>query len=81
MTTKRNGWHVPPVKGLLEPVSNPTSKVDHTAVRAAAGLIDYEPNKEPRKPKRNPNAVRVENHWRPEHDLSPEGLAAFKPRR
>ena len=40
--------------------------------------IDYEPNKEPRKPKRNPNAVQVENHWRPEHDLPPEVLRAFK---
>jgi len=77
----KNGWYVPPVKGLLEPVSNPTSKVDHTAVRAAVSLIDYEPNNEPRKPKKNPNAVHVENHWRPEHDLPPEVLAAFKPRR
>ena len=79
--TPKNRWIVPPVKGLLEPDSNPTSKVDRTAVRVAAGLIDYEPNKELRKPKRNPNAVQVENHWRPEHDLPPEVLAAFKPRR
>ena len=74
--TPKNRWIVPPVKGLLEPVSNPTSKVDHTAVRAAAG-IDYEHNKEPRKPKSKPK-VQVQKEWHPEDDLPPEVSAAFK---
>jgi len=35
----------------------------------------------PKEKQRNPKAKRVENHWKPEDDLPPEVLAAFKNRR
>jgi hypothetical protein len=77
MTTKRKGWFIPPTKGLLEPVESPTP---HPA-REAMGLLWHIPQQEQRKPKRKSNAVKVDHEWKPEHDLSPEVLAAFKPRR
>ena len=70
MTTKRNGWFVPPIKGLLEPTPNPAP---HPA-RDVLGLIGYIPEQDQRKPKP------VESHWKPEDDLPPEVLAASKKR-
>ena len=70
MTTKRKGWFIPPTKGLLEPVESPTQ---HPA-REILGLLGYIPKEK----QRNPKAKRVENHWKPEDDLSPEVLKAFE---
>ena len=77
MTTKRNGWFVPPIKGLLEPEEKPAP---HPA-REAMGLLWHIPEQEQRKSKRKSNAIKVDHEWKPEHELSPEVLAAFKPRR
>ena len=71
----RNGWFIPQVKGLLEPVSTPTPD---DAVREALSLITYDPEKDQRKPKRNSKAKRVENQWRPEGDLTLAVLKAFE---
>ena len=50
MKTKRKGWFVPPVKGLLEPATEPTSDVKRYARKAAMSLIDYEPENYQREP-------------------------------
>ena len=47
MKTKRNGWFVPPVKGLLEPVESPTP---HPSRDAVASLLWYVPEQEKQKP-------------------------------
>ena len=47
MTTKRKGWFIPPTKGLLESVSNPTP---HPARDAVASLLWYVPEQEKQKP-------------------------------
>ena len=73
LMTPKKGWVVPPVNGLLEPVEIPTQ---HPA-REILGLLGYIPKEK----QRNPKAKRVENHWKPEDDLPPEVLAAFKNRR
>ena len=75
--TPKKGWFVPPVKGLLEPAESPTP---HPA-REAVGLLWHIPEQEQRKSKRKSNAVKVDYEGKPEHDLSPEVLAAFKSRR
>jgi hypothetical protein len=71
----KNGWFIPPIKGLLEPVSTPTPD---DAVREALSLITYDPEKDQRKPKRNSKAKRVESQWRPEDDLTLAVLKAFE---
>ncbi len=48
--TPKNGWFVPPVKGLLEPATEPTSDVKRYARKAATSLIDYEPENDQREP-------------------------------
>ena len=48
--TPKNGWFVPPVKGLLEPATEPTSDVKWYARKAAMSLIDYEPENDQREP-------------------------------
>ena len=77
MTIKRNGWFVPPIKGLLEPEEKPTP---HPA-REAMGLLWHIPQQEQTESKRKSNAIKVDHEWKTEHELSPEVLAAFKPRR
>ena len=77
MTTTRKRWFVPPIKGLLEPEENPAP---HPS-REAVGLLWHIPEQEQRKTKQKSNAIKVDHEWKPEHDLSPEVLAAFKPRR
>ena len=73
MTIKRNGWFVPPIKGLLEPESNPTSKVDHIPQLGKQWdcLMDYDPAT---RSKRNLNEKSKRNkalitNGEPEHEL------------
>jgi len=70
--TPKKGWVVPPVNGLLAP-QTPTQYPESEGL----GLLGYIPKEK----QRNPKAKRVENHWKPEDDLPPEVLAAFKNRR
>jgi len=69
MTTNKSSGFIPPVGGLLAP-QTPTP---HPS-REALGLLGYIPKEK----QRNPKAKRVENHWKPEHDLPPEVLKAFE---
>ena len=77
MTTKRNGWVAPPITGLLEPEEKPTPN----PAREAMGLLWHIPEQEQAESKRKSNVIKVNHEWKPEHELSPEVLAAFKPRR
>jgi hypothetical protein len=72
LMTPKKGWVVPPVNGLLAP-QTPTQYPESEGL----GLLGYIPKEK----QRNPKAKRVENHWKPEDDLPPEVLAAFKNRR
>ena len=69
LMTQKKGWVVPPIEGLLAP-QTPTQY----PAREILGLLGYIPKEK----QRNPKAKRVENHWKPEDDLPPEVLAAFK---
>jgi len=70
MTTKKSSGFIPPIGGLLAPQPKP---IPHPT-RDALGLIGYIPEQDQRKPKA------VENHWKPEDDLSPDGSAASRKR-